>query len=151
MVILAVLIGVVAGLRSLLAPTIVSWAARLGLLHLDGSWLALLGYRWTPWILSIAALAELVADKLPQTPSRKAPVGFILRIITGAVSGAAIGVSSDHMAIGLIAGAMGAVLGTLGGATARAALAEAAGKDLPIALLEDAVAIVCGILSVRQH
>jgi uncharacterized membrane protein len=151
MVILAALIGVVAGLRSLLAPAIVSWAAHAGWLHLNGTWLAFLGYRWTPWILSLAALAELVADKLPTTPSRKAPVGFILRIITGAVSGAAIGTSSTgFMWVGLIAGALGAVLGTFGGAAARYSLAKAAGKDFPIALLEDAVAIICGVLSVSH-
>ena len=41
------------------------------------------------------------------------------------------------------AGVVGAVLGTLGGYQARARLAASFGRDLPIALLEDAVA-VCG-------
>jgi uncharacterized membrane protein len=45
---LALLIGVVAGLRAMTAPAAVSWAASLGLLTLDGSWLAFLGYRLTP-------------------------------------------------------------------------------------------------------
>ena len=41
-----------------------------------------------------------------------------------------------------MAGAIGAVIGTLGGYEARTRLASAAGgRDLPIALLEDAVAI----------
>jgi len=47
---LALLIGVVAGLRTTMAPAAVSWAAHLGWLHLDGGWLAVLGYAWTPWI-----------------------------------------------------------------------------------------------------
>ncbi|HZD48181.1 MAG TPA: DUF4126 family protein [Silvibacterium sp.] len=149
-IVLAVLIGVIAGLRSLAAPAIVSWAARLGWLHVDGSWLAFLGYRWTPWIFSIAAVGELVNDKLPKTPSRKTAPQFIFRVITGAVSGAAFGMSTGDVWACLAAGAVGAVAGTLGGAAARSALAQAIGKDWPVALLEDAVAIGGGLLIVRQ-
>jgi uncharacterized membrane protein len=42
---------------------------------------------------------------------------------------------------GLVAGAVGAAVGTLGGAELRSRLAKAVGKDFPIALLEDAIAI----------
>lgn len=45
---LAILIGVVAGLRAMMAPAVVSWAAARGSLDLSGHWLAFLGYRWTP-------------------------------------------------------------------------------------------------------
>jgi uncharacterized membrane protein len=45
------------------------------------------------------------------------------------------------MIIGLVAGTIGAVAGTLGGAKARGLLARAFGRDLPAALLEDAVAV----------
>ena len=55
---LALLIGIVAGLRALTAPAAISWAACCGGLHLQGSWLAFLGYAWTPWILSVLALGE---------------------------------------------------------------------------------------------
>jgi uncharacterized membrane protein len=75
---LALLIGVVAGLRSMTAPAAVSWAARLGWLHLENTWLAFLGFSATPYILSVLAIAELIADKLPKTPSRKAPVDLSL-------------------------------------------------------------------------
>ncbi len=47
-VLLALVIGIVAGLRTFTAPTAVSWAAHLGWLKLDDSVLAFLGYRWTP-------------------------------------------------------------------------------------------------------
>src|ERR1700722_3225347 len=73
---LAFLIGVVAGLRSMTAPAVVSWAARLGWLHLENTWLAFLGAAITPYILSLAALGELINTKLPKTPSRKTPVPF---------------------------------------------------------------------------
>ena len=73
---LALLIGCVAGLRTVTAPAAVSWAAHLGRLHLDATWLAFLGYAWTPWILSLLALGELVGDQLPSTPSRTRPFGL---------------------------------------------------------------------------
>jgi uncharacterized membrane protein len=139
---LAFLIGVVAGLRSLTAPAVVSWAARLGWLHLENTWLAFLGSAITPYILSVLAIGELINDKLPKTPSRKTPVPFGARIVTGALSGAALGASSQALMGGLVAGAIGAVAGTLGGYEVRTRLVKATGgKDLPIALLEDAIAI----------
>jgi uncharacterized membrane protein len=142
--ILAFLIGVVAGLRSMTAPAAVSWAARLGWLRLENTWLAFLGFAATPYIFTVLALGELVADKLPKTPSRKSPVGFIGRILSGALCGAALGATNQAVIGGLVAGVLGAVAGTLGGYKFRTRLAAAVGgKDLPIALLEDAIAI-CG-------
>ena len=52
---LALLIGAVAGLRTFTAPTAVSWAAHLGWLSLGGGPLAFLGFAWTPWILTLLA------------------------------------------------------------------------------------------------
>jgi len=148
--ILAFLIGVIAGLRAMTAPAAVSWAARLGWLHLNGTALGFLGFAATPYILSLAALGELVNDKLPRTPSRKAPPGFIARIVMGAVCGAAFGLSNRSWVGGLIAGMAGAVVGTLGGYEFRARLAKAAGKDLPIALLEDLIAVAGAFLIVSR-
>jgi uncharacterized membrane protein len=145
---LALLIGIVAGLRALTAPAVVSWAACCGWLHLQGSWLAFLGYAWTPWILSALALGELVTDQLPSTPSRTVPVQFGTRIVMGAVCGAALGIPGGAWIGGLVAGAVGAVIGTLGGRAARAKLAAAFGRDRPAALLEDVVAIGGALLIV---
>ena len=138
---LSLSIGIVAGLRAMTAPAAVSWAARLGWLNLAPTSLAFLGYAFTPSILTLLALGELVADQLPSTPSRKMPVGFGTRIVTGGLSGAAIGAASGALFIGLIAGVIGAVIGTLGGHACRARLAAAFGRDRPAAFIEDAVAI----------
>jgi uncharacterized membrane protein len=43
---------------------------------------------------------------------------------------------------------VGAVIGTLGGAAARGALARAFGNDHPAAFLEDAIAIALGVAAV---
>jgi uncharacterized membrane protein len=149
--ILAFLIGIIAGLRSLTAPAVVSWAARIGWLHLENTWLAFLGYALTPYILSVLAIGELIADKLPKTPSRKASMPFAARIVTGALCGAALGASGHALIGSLLAGVLGAVVGTLGGYELRVRLVRAiGGNDLPIALLEDAVAICGAILIVSR-
>lgn len=145
---LALLIGVVAGLRTGTAPAAASWAAALGWIDLSTSPLAFLGYRWTPWILSALALLELVGDKLPTTPSRKVPMQFGARIVSGGVAGAALGAATGSLALGAAAGLAGAVIGTLGGARLRARLAAILGRDLPAALIEDALAIIGALLIV---
>ena len=147
----AFLIGVIAGLRALMAPTIVSWAAGLGWLPLGGTHFNFLSHSVTRYILSALALGELVNDKLPKTPSRKVPPQFIARIVTGAFSGAAIGASKEMWIGGLVAGAIGAIVGTLGGSEFRTRLVKATGgKDMPIALLEDIVAIAGALLIVTH-
>ena len=148
---LAFLIGVIAGLRSMTAPAAVSWAARWGWLHLENTWLAFLGFAATPYIFTVLAIGELIADQLPKTPSRKAPLGFGGRIVTGALCGAALGATSQSLIGGLVAGVLGAVAGTLGGYECRVRLVKAiGGNDLPIALLEDAVAIGGAFLIVSR-
>ena len=138
---LAFLIGIVAGMRAMTAPAAISWAARLGKLSLSGTWLAFLGYAWTPWVLTLLAAGELVTDQLPSTPSRTVPVQFGTRILMGAVCGAALTVGAGSMLLGAIVGIAGAVAGTLGGRALRARMAAAFGRDRPAALLEDAIAI----------
>src|SRR5262245_59915929 len=131
---LAFLIGVVAGLRAMTAPAVVSWAAHLGWLDLGGTWLAFLGYAWTPWIFAVPALGEFVTDQLPSTPSRTVPMQFGGRIVSGALTGAALGVAGGSAIVGLASGVVGAIVGTLGGRAGRARLAAAFGNDRPAAL-----------------
>ena len=145
---LAFLIGIVAGMRAMTAPAAVSWAARLGRLDLSGTWLAFLGYTWTPWILTLGAVVELITDQLPSTPSRTVPVQFGTRIVMGVVCGAAIAAGGAPMLAGAVAGLLGAVAGTLGGRALRARLAAAFGNDRPAALLEDVAAIGLALLAV---
>jgi uncharacterized membrane protein len=144
--VMAFLIGVIAGLRSMTAPAAVSWAARWGWLHLENTWVAFLGFAATPYILTVLAIGELIADKLPNTPSRKAPLGFGGRIVTGALCGGALGGAG-----GGLVGVLGAVAGTLGGYECRVRLVKATGgNDLPVALLEDAIAIGGAFLIVSR-
>lgn len=140
LIVLAVLIGIVAGLRAFTAPAAVSLAARYGHIAVAGTPLAFLGYRWTPWIFLALALLELVGDQLPATPSRKVPMQFGARIVMGALAGAGIA-AAGGLYVGLAAGAVGAVIGTLGGAAFRGRLAAVFKNDRPAALIEDVIAI----------
>lgn len=146
----AFLIGIIAGLRAVMAPALVSWAAGLGWLNLEGTSLSFFSSAITRWLFTLGALGELVNDKLPKTPSRKIPPQFITRVITGALSGAALGASRQSLVGGLLAGGIGAVAGTLGGAAFRGWLSRTIGKDLPSALIEDAIAIFGGLLIVSH-
>jgi uncharacterized membrane protein len=148
--ILACLIGIVAGLRAMAPVAAVSWAAHLGWLPLHGTWLSFLGATITPYVATALALGELVTDKLPMTPSRKTPMQFGARILTGVLCGAAIATSAGAMLLGLFLGAVGAVIGTFAGAAMRARLAQVFGKDIPAALPEDVIAIGGAILIVSR-
>jgi uncharacterized membrane protein len=100
-------------------------------------------------ILGVIALAELVTDQLPNPPSRKVPQQFGARIVSGGLVGLVAGLPSGNWIAGLVLGAIGAVIGTLGGAEARGWLARAFGRDLPAALIEDAVALVVAFAAVH--
>jgi uncharacterized membrane protein len=142
---LAAVIGVVTGMRAMMAPAAVSWAARLGHLGLSG-WLVFLDGPWVPWVLTLLAAGELVTDQLPMTPSRTVPIQFGTRIVVGAICGAAVGGGPA----GALAGVVGAVIGTLGGRALRARLAASFGSDRPAALVEDAIAIALALLVVAS-
>ena len=124
---LALLIGVVAGLRALTAPAVVAWAATLDWINLDGTWAQWVGHPITVTVLTVLAVVEFVTDQLPKTPSRKTPMQFVARLVTGGFAGAA---HRHRVALhlgGLGAGVIGAVLGTLGGDRARRRLVAANG------------------------
>jgi uncharacterized membrane protein len=148
--VLALILGIVSGLRAMMAPAAVSWAAKLGMLAVAGTPMAFMGFRYTPIILTVFAIGELFNDKLPKTPSRKTPPQFIARILSGALVGATVGAGSSSLILGLVAGAVGSVVGTYGGAAGRGRLAAAFGKDLPAALVEDVVGIVLSIVVVMR-
>jgi uncharacterized membrane protein len=74
---LASLTGIVAGLRAFTAPAVVSWAAFLDWLHLDGTWALWMGNSISVGLLTVLLVVELITDQLPKTPSHKTPPQFI--------------------------------------------------------------------------
>jgi uncharacterized membrane protein len=149
---LALGIGVVAGLRSLTAPAVVAWAAHIGWVNLHGSRLAFMGSAWAVVIFTVLALVELVADQLPSTPPRTAPVGLTTRIVTGALSGASLAIAGGGTIwLGALAGALGGIAGAFGGYPARVGLVKMLHvPDFAIAVPEDLVAIALGLFLVSR-
>ena len=136
-------IGVIAGLRALTAPAVVSWAAHLRWINLAGSHLSFMGSIPVVAIFTLAAVAELVNDKLPKTPARTAPPSFIIRIVMGGFAAATLSVGGGaSWLVGAILGAIGAVVGTFAGYHIRKAIVQGLhSPDFVIALLEDVVAV----------
>jgi uncharacterized membrane protein len=150
--VLALGIGFVTGLRSLTGPAAVSWAAYLGWLDLRDSSLSLMGSILTVVILSLAALAEYVADKLPATASRTRPGPLIGRIVLGGLCGACLTVSAQQSwLVGAVMGGIGAVIGAFAGYEIRRRLVSGLKvEDIAIAIPEDLVAIVLAYLVVSR-
>jgi uncharacterized membrane protein len=138
----AFLIGLFAGLRSLTPPAAVAWAVYLGWLTLAGR-LSLVGSLPAVIILSLAAITEVIIDKLPNTPNRTAPLGLIARIVTGGFTGACVSLGGGQRAlVGAGLGVIGGIVGCFGGYEIRARLVKSLRQpDFNIALLEDLIAI----------
>jgi uncharacterized membrane protein len=139
---LAFLIGFLTGLRSFTPAAVTAWGAHLGWLKLQG-WLADVGTMLGAVILTVLALAELVADKSPRMRNRTAWQGVSARILMGGLTGACIAAAGgESLALGAVLGGFGGIAGCLAGYHARRRLVQAWGKpDYYVAVLEDLVAI----------
>ena len=136
-------LGVVAGLRSLTPPAVVTWAAYFGWLNLNNSPLAFMGSIITAAIFSLLALVELFLDLQPSTPRRTAALPLTARILMGGLCGACLyAAGHQSLVIGAILGAVGAVIGAFAGYEIRKRLVGALNiRDTFIALLEDLITI----------
>ena len=150
--VLALGIGIVAGLRSMLAPAAVAWAVRMGWLNLHGSPFAFMESSIALAGFSIAALGELVADLLPFVPRRTTLAPLIARMVSGGFCGACLCASAKQsVAIGAVCGAVGAVIGAFAGYEIRKRLVTNFNiKDLFVALSEDAVALGLALFFVSR-
>ena len=142
------IIGFVAGLRAMTAPAIASWASAHHWIAPPQGWLVFMAFRWTLWILALAALAEWCTDQLASTPSRTVPMQFSARILMGGLAGATLGATGGSWVFGMLLGAVGSVCGTLIGARCREALARGFGHDRPAAIIEDVLAVALGALAI---
>ena len=103
-VVVALVLGIVSGLRTMTSPAVTSWAARMGLLAASGTPMAFMGSKYTPIIFTLLAIGELINDKLQNTASRKVPPQFIARILSGCLVGATVGAAAGSITAGLRSG-----------------------------------------------
>lgn len=93
-------------------------------------------------LTGLLVLAELIGDKLPQTPSRLQLPGFGLRVLFGGVSGLLLAQrEAAPVAVPAAAGAAGALGGTFVTAKGREAIIDSDIPDHPGAIAEDALAL----------
>ncbi|SEG36992.1 Uncharacterized membrane protein [Bryocella elongata] len=147
---LALCEGCLAGLRPFTTAAILSWAIHFSALELSGTSLAVCGTWWLPITLSVLAIAELIRDKLSTTRCRRSRAQFALRLCVGLFCGAALSMPHSVPWWPMVIGAVGATIGTFAGSTLRRALSRALDGDMPIAFLEDAVAIFGGLSILSQ-
>ncbi|MFJ4923132.1 DUF4126 family protein [Streptomyces sp. NPDC088725] len=136
------LIGVATGFRSQLGTATVALTTDSGETSCPAS---LLAGRWAKAITAAAAAGELVADKLPGTPSRLGAAGFVPRLLLGALAGAALAGrrpgDSTPPVIAALTGAVAAAGGTFAGAGWRAAAHSGGRPDWAAAVTEDVAAL----------
>ena len=92
-------------------------------------------------VVVVAALCELVVDKLPSTPPRTRPFGLLARALAAGFACAALARRTDEdTAFPVLFGVCGALGAAYLGTAYRGAVARAHVPDFPAALLEDALA-----------
>jgi uncharacterized membrane protein len=136
-------IGIVAGLRSFTAPAAVSWGAHLGRIKLTWSGLVWVQSALVAGSYTLLALLEFAVDLWPKAPNRTAPASLMTRILMGSLSGACISMSGGGSAVlGGVLGAIGGIVGAFAGYEARTRLVRGLKvKDVMIAVPEDLLAI----------
>ena len=139
-----------AGLRSLTAPAVVAWAAHLSWLNLHGSPLTFIGSTTAVAILSVLAIGELVADKLPIIPKRTAPAPLMARVVTGGLCGACLCAAvGKSLLAGTLLGGIGGIVGAFLAYGIRRRL-DLYMKDLVVAVCEDLVAVGLALFFVSR-
>lgn len=137
-------VGAVAGLRSMTAPAVVAWSARMGALPLKRSPLRFLRSNAASTAFAGLAAGELVVDKLPNTPDRVTTGPLIARAVSGGFCGAAIcAARKKPVIVGAVLGGAAAVGTAYAGCYLRH---RVPGKT--VAVIEDAVAVGAGAAAV---
>jgi uncharacterized membrane protein len=154
--VLCMIIGGISGLRSLTGVAIVSIVAQRGWphlawLHLAGTGIAFLGRAVWMYVFAVAAVCELIVDKLPFVPARIQPGPLVWRLLAGGLCSSALALAAGFPWIFPAAiGAIAAIVGSYLGYWLRRSIASQKVKDLPIALLEDATAILLALFVVSR-
>jgi uncharacterized membrane protein len=142
-------IGVLTGLRTMTPIAVLCWMTALSRIAAATGWMAFVSSRIALILFTLAAIAELIGDKMPKTPSRTGFPGLPARLIFGGLCAAIVASALGFpIAIGALAGVLGAIAGTYGGWFIRTRAVKALRcPDLPIALVEDAVAVGGSVLA----
>lgn len=129
----ALLLGIVAGLRTFTAPAALQLARHRGP---------------AAYALGVLAILEYGADLSPRVPARTSPGGMTARVLSGAFCGWTVTAdAAPSRSHGAALGGCGAVIGAYLGLAARTRAISSVGR-IPAALMEDGAAIAGAILIV---
>jgi uncharacterized membrane protein len=139
------LLGLTTGLRSMTPMAMLCWFSYNGYLSVEGTWAAWTARLWVAIVFTVLAVGELIADKLPKTPSRIAPGPLLWRLVMGGLAGAIAATAMSGPGLeGVLLCVVGALVGAFAGFMIRRDLVEKfMCADWPIAVAEDLVTIWC--------
>lgn len=145
-------LGGLTGLRAFTPLTVLAWTMHFRWIRLDGSPFWFLHTLAACIVLTLLALGELYLDKRPGTPSRLKLPGMTGRICFGFLCGYIAGEAwGAKWQVAAVFGLVGAVIGAVAGYEVRKGMVHAIHwHDLPVALLEDLVAIGGSILLISR-
>jgi uncharacterized membrane protein len=148
----AMTLGAVSGKRSMMAPSVITWAARRTGLDLENTPFSAFKGPGIGRTAAAIVLGELVSDKVPFDPNMSDGNALLTRAVSGGAAGAAIfKARKQNMLLGAAVGAVAAV----GAAYATFYLRKRAARhfnvsDRTVALVEDGIALGVGLIAVSM-
>ena len=148
----ALTLGAVSGMRSMMAPAVISWAARKAGLDLESTPFSAFNNGGVRKATMLAAIGEVVADKLPFIPARTGAAPMLTRAISGGAAGAAVCKARNRS---VVAGALVGAAAAIGAAYGAYYLRKQAARrfdvsDRTIAVIEDGIALAAGLIAIAS-
>ena len=143
----SILIGLVAGARSMTPLAVVANAARTGTLPADNGAPGFLAHPLVSLGTTALATYELVGDKQKSAPDRIIPPAVIIRSMNAAFAGMALAPRNERFAAAAVAGAT-AVLSSYATFAARM-LAMRKGSQFVTGVAEDAIIVSAAVAAAR--
>ena len=137
----SLLMGIVAGSRSMTPLAAVSLLARRRRLRGRRPFATLLARPWVAAGATALAVAEFLGDKMRSAPNRTVPPGMAARLMTGGIAGAAL---ADDRKSGAVAGAAAAVASSYLTLAVRERFIDRYGQR-PTGIVEDALVVALAL------
>jgi len=143
-------LGAVSGMRSMMAPAVIAWAARRSGLDLESTPFSAFKGPGIGRTAAALVIGEMVADKTPFVPNRTNSTALLTRAVSGGAAGAAV---FKARRASIIVGALVGATAAVGAAYATYYLRKKAARyfdvsDRVVALVEDGIALTAGVIAV---
>jgi uncharacterized membrane protein len=147
-------LGLIAGMRSMSAPAVLSHRLMInGRNQFTNTLFKTLASPKTAVVLKLLTVGEMVVDKLPVTPARIAPPALIGRVLSGALTGATWAAhQGQRSATGAAYGALAALAASYGTYLLRRTVGQQLQVPDPlVGLVEDLVVLASGVGMLQLH